>query len=171
MQIFGPYVGSLDNAGEKLELSMPGTPVASTTTVPYIVVDRVHYANATPWPTSPNGTGPSLSRTSATAYANDVANWQASTANGGTPGASNGGGDTDAPTADVIDVTPDPRPNWVNTVTITFSEPVFNFSLADLTLTRDGGANLLTGDQTLGSSDNRPLGAVIERAGFRPLFG
>jgi subtilisin-like proprotein convertase family protein len=62
--------------------------------------------------------------------------------------------DSIAPTADVFDVTPDPRYSAVGAVTITFSEPVAGFDLADLTLTRDGGANLLTGAQTLGTADS-----------------
>ena len=61
--------------------------------------------------------------------------------------------DTAAPTADVVDVTPDPRTSAVPSVTITFSQAVTGFNLSDLSLTRDGGANLLTGSQTLSSSD------------------
>ena len=53
--------------------------------------------------------------------------------------------DTTPPTADIIDVTPDPRNVPVGAITIVFSEPVTGFDLADLTLTRDGGPNLLTG--------------------------
>ena len=53
--------------------------------------------------------------------------------------------DTTAPTVDILDVTPDPRNGAVGTITIVFSEPVTGFDLADLTLTRNGGANLLTG--------------------------
>ena len=39
-------------------------------------------------------------------------------------------------------------------MTIVFSEPVTGFNLADLSLTRDGGANLLTASQTLTTTDN-----------------
>jgi hypothetical protein len=53
--------------------------------------------------------------------------------------------DTLAPTTDVADVAPNPRNNGVSSVTITFSEPITGLDLADLSLTRDGGANLLTG--------------------------
>jgi hypothetical protein len=57
-------------------------------------------------------------------------------------------------TADVMDVTPDPRVGPVDSMTIAFSEPVTGFDLSDLSLSRDGGgANLLTGAQTLTSSD------------------
>ncbi|QDU19695.1 Calx-beta domain-containing protein [Urbifossiella limnaea] len=61
--------------------------------------------------------------------------------------------DTSPPTADVTDVTPDPRATAVPSVTIVFAEAVTGFDLADLSLTRDGGANLLTGSQTLTTSD------------------
>ena len=48
--------------------------------------------------------------------------------------------DTTAPTADIIDVTPDPRNSAVGSVSITFSEPVSGVSLTDFTLTRDGSS-------------------------------
>jgi hypothetical protein len=57
--------------------------------------------------------------------------------------------DATRPTADVVDVIPDPRSSAVGSVTITFSEPVTGLDLSDLRLTRDGGANLLTAAQTL----------------------
>jgi hypothetical protein len=62
--------------------------------------------------------------------------------------------DTTAPTADIVDVTPDPRDAPVASVTIAFNEAVTGFNLADLTLKRDGGSNLLTGSETLSTSDN-----------------
>jgi len=62
--------------------------------------------------------------------------------------------DATAPTMDIVDVTPDPRTTPVNTISIVFSEPVVGFSLSDLVLKRNGGANLLTGSQTLTTSDN-----------------
>ena len=46
--------------------------------------------------------------------------------NGGTPGASNDN-DADPPTADIVDVTPDPRRFGVNTITIVFNEAVTGF--------------------------------------------
>ena len=63
-------------------------------------------------------------------------------------------GDFTAPTADIVDVTPDPRTSAVSSITIVFSEPVTGLDLADLTLTRNGGSNLLTGTQTLSTADN-----------------
>ncbi len=58
------------------------------------------------------------------------------------------------PKVDIVDVVPDPRTSSVNQITVVFSEAVTGFDLADLTLTRDGGANLLTGAQTLTTSDD-----------------
>ena len=46
-----------------------------------------------------------------------------------------------------------PRTTSLASETITFSEPVTNFSIADLSLTLNGGPNLLTGAQTLTTTD------------------
>jgi len=61
--------------------------------------------------------------------------------------------DTQAPTADVVDVAPDPRTECVYAVQISFSEPVVGFDLDDLSLTRDGSGDLLTGAEPLESPD------------------
>ena len=58
-----------------------------------------------------------------------------------------------APTVSITAVTPDPINSAVNSIEIVFSEAVTGFDLADLTLARDGGGNLLTGSQTLSSGD------------------
>ena len=60
VQIFGPYSGALQDNGENLELTRPGTP--TTNGVPYIAVDAVRYNDRLPWPVSANGAGPSLQR-------------------------------------------------------------------------------------------------------------
>ena len=54
----------------------------------WITIDEVDYDDAAPWPSAPDGGGPSLERIANTAYGNDPANWRASTASGGTPGES-----------------------------------------------------------------------------------
>lgn len=87
--IFGPYLGLLDNNGERLELEKPAPPYLDglgQTVVPYVIVDALRYNNKAPWPPSAAGAGPSLQRTNSTLYADDPANWFAS---GITPGASN----------------------------------------------------------------------------------
>ena len=62
--------------------------------------------------------------------------------------------DLTAPTADVVDVTPDPRATAVASIDIVFDEPVTGLDLGDLSLTRDAGANLLTGTEPLDTTDN-----------------
>jgi hypothetical protein len=52
--------------------------------------------------------------------------------------------DTTPPTADIGDVTPDPRNTPSGVITITFSEPVTGLDIADFTLTRDGSPVSLT---------------------------
>jgi len=86
--------GRLSNAGEKIQISKPGTPEPSGF-VPYIRVDRVNYSDGShgenfrelnyndPWPMAPDGTGQSLHRVTDGNYGNDVANW---TAAAGSPG-------------------------------------------------------------------------------------
>lgn len=81
--IFGPWVGNLDDSGENIKFSKPGTPQGPI--VPYIIVDQVHYNDKAPWPTAADGLGGSLTRTPSSAYGNDAANWTAGP-DGGTPG-------------------------------------------------------------------------------------
>ena len=49
------------------------------------VISSVSYDDVSPWPTSPDGTGPSLELKGTGLDNTDPANWGASTANGGTP--------------------------------------------------------------------------------------
>ena len=65
------------------------------------------------------------------------------------------GADDTPPTAEIVDVTPDPRTTPLNAIFITLSEPVSGLDLSDLMLSRNGGANLLSGPQTLTTTDNR----------------
>ncbi|HEV8605306.1 MAG TPA: lamin tail domain-containing protein [Tepidisphaeraceae bacterium] len=144
------YTGLLDNNGETLSLGKPTTPEIDLT-VPYIEIDRVDYDNVAPWPTTPAGGGASLGKTSPVLYGNDPVSWEPES-NGGTPGALHN--DTNPPLADIVDVTPDPRTTAVPSIIINFTEPVLNFDLSDLVLTRNGGTNLLTDQQTLATSNN-----------------
>jgi hypothetical protein len=82
--IFGPYDGNLSNAGESLELSMPGD-VDKEGTRHYIRTDRVKYSDGSHpencpggidlWPVDPDGYGQSLTRKVPTDYGNDPDNW------------------------------------------------------------------------------------------------
>jgi len=84
--VLGPYSGNLSNAGEKVELSMPGD-VDEYDTRYYIRVDRVNYSDGLHpedcpsgvdfWPTEADGGGKSLTRTIPANYGNDPNNWTA----------------------------------------------------------------------------------------------
>ncbi len=83
VQVFGPFINSkLENDGEKIELSRPSNPEPGGF-VPYIRVEQVNYSDGThpigndPWPTTADGEGNALSRTSETGYSNDVSHWTA----------------------------------------------------------------------------------------------
>ncbi|MDD5327287.1 MAG: lamin tail domain-containing protein [Phycisphaerae bacterium] len=85
--VFGPYDGTLDNGGEKLELGKPGN--VDEGVLRYINVERTNYSDGSHpedcpggvdlWPTQADGQGKSLTRTSATLYGNDPNNWTAAT--------------------------------------------------------------------------------------------
>ena len=83
--IFGPYDDNLNNAGESLELSMPGD-VDIEGVRQYIRIDRVNYSDGSHpencpggvdlWPVGPDGYGQSLMRKVSTDYGNDPDNWR-----------------------------------------------------------------------------------------------
>jgi len=85
--ILGSYDGKLSNAGESLELSMPGD-VDMAGHRHYIRIDRVNYSDGSHpencpggidlWPTEPDGSGKSLNRRIFSDYGNDPDNWTAS---------------------------------------------------------------------------------------------
>lgn len=78
-QVFGPFGGALNNAGESIVVFDGAS----------VLVDQVDYGNSAPWPSLPNGNGPSLELSDVTIDNNDGANWQASCEINGTPGAPN----------------------------------------------------------------------------------
>ncbi len=61
--------------------------------------------------------------------------------------------DSVQPTVNILEVTPDPRDAAVSSITFQFSEPVLDFELSDLTLVRNNGSDLLTGAQSLTTTD------------------
>jgi Lamin Tail Domain/Bacterial TSP3 repeat len=75
--IVGPYSGKLADGSDDLELRRPDAP--NSNNVPSILVERVRYFDAAPWPTSADGSGLSLHRVSETGFGNDSTNWIAST--------------------------------------------------------------------------------------------
>jgi hypothetical protein len=95
--VLGPWSGKLDNSSEGIEIQRPDTPQLPPANdagfVPYIVVERVVYADLPPWPQAADGSGWSLQRVSGSGYGNDPTNWIATAAN---PVSGGGSGDTDA---------------------------------------------------------------------------
>ncbi len=85
VQVFGPWLGGLDKNGESLTLSRPGAPELDGF-VPYYRADHVNYDDMAPWPSAPDGEGPSLVRKGMNLFGNDPTSWQASAETGGTPG-------------------------------------------------------------------------------------
>ena len=77
LPVAGVYTGSLDNAGEEIILSRDGTAIRDFT-----------YDDSAPWPTSPDGSGPTLVLKSPLSNPdhNVAANWRASFVTGGSPG-------------------------------------------------------------------------------------
>ncbi|MBC8217068.1 MAG: lamin tail domain-containing protein, partial [Planctomycetes bacterium] len=85
--VLGPYDGSLNNAAERLELSMPGD-IDKSGELYYVRLDRVTYSDGTHpadvpgavdlWPMESDGGGQSLTRKVASDYGNDPDNWTAS---------------------------------------------------------------------------------------------
>ncbi|MBI4664218.1 MAG: lamin tail domain-containing protein [Verrucomicrobia bacterium] len=97
--LLGPYRGKLDNAGDTIELQKPDAPQTlpgpDFGLVPYLVADRIDYADTAPWPASADGAGHSLQKTNDLLYGNDPVNWiAASPTPGGSP-ASSGDSDRD----------------------------------------------------------------------------
>gem|GEM_PF-378434 len=79
--ILGPYRGKLANNNDAIELERPDTP--DTNGVPYILVERIRYADQAPWPVEADGAGYALHRVDARAYGNDPINWRADIPNPG----------------------------------------------------------------------------------------
>jgi hypothetical protein len=93
VQILDGYNGWLSNAGERLQIGLPGD-VDELGARQYIRVDRVTYSDGFHpedcpggvdlWPTEADGLGKSLSRKVSADYGNDVANWEAAAPSPGT---------------------------------------------------------------------------------------
>jgi hypothetical protein len=153
VQVVGGYTGALDNGGEHVALSKPGVPLADLS-VPQILVDDVDYGTATPWPAAPDGTGPALARFVETSYGNDVANWRASTATGGTPSGVNDSSPVTA-TGKFVELS-------ANQLTFQFSKNVqASLTTADLQLT-----NLTTGQLVSTASISLSYNATSNLATF-----
>jgi hypothetical protein len=139
-RVVGTYTGNLSNGGEQIAATYPaGVPAIDFT-----------YDDIAPWPTAPDGTGPSLVVTNP-GPATDLnlsASWTASPNAGGTPGLPP---DLTPPT--LVSFTPASGATGVavgTTPSVTFSEPVS--PLTALTLSVDGGAAVPTVNSISGST-------------------
>lgn len=124
LPLFGPYKGSLDNAGETVSLYAPDAPEPAGSNaglVPYVLVDRVRYSDRAPWPDAADGTGHSLQRLNVAAYGDDPINW---TAAAPTPGAAFAPGAPPVFTAPPTDQHVPPGATATFRATATSPEPV-----------------------------------------------
>ena len=86
-KLFGPMRGNLSNGGDSIKLLKPDPPQGidreDAGYVPYILVDKVDFKDALPWPIEADGLGATLQRKSAIVFGNDPINWKASAPNPG----------------------------------------------------------------------------------------
>jgi hypothetical protein len=76
LTLYGPWSGSLDNGGERIELLEAGeSPPTEPDFTPYYLVDRVIYNDDAPWPIDADGDGRSLQRVSAELFGDLSSSW------------------------------------------------------------------------------------------------
>jgi hypothetical protein len=99
IQLVGPYAGSLNNAGGRVELLRPDRPQGPSEPdagyVPFLGVDRVDYTDHWPWPPEADGLGASLQRRAPHLYGNEPLHWKAAEPTAGRVGSDPGEEDTD----------------------------------------------------------------------------
>ena len=78
--------------------------------------------------------------------------------------------DNSDPTVEIVNVSPDPRSETVRSITIRFSEPVTGFDIADLSLKRNSGPNILT-SQSLTSADGGVTWTLSSGTTLAPVAG
>lgn len=83
--VLGPWAGSLQDNGERIDLQRPDSPDLETNQlgqvrvrVPYLTVDTVRYSPQSPWPEAAAGKGRSLERRIPATVGDDPAQWMAS---------------------------------------------------------------------------------------------
>ncbi len=78
--LVGPWSGKLDNSNERIELYKPDPPQlagADAGFVPYVLVEKVEYADRGAWPTNADGHGATLQCVNPLLYGNEPLNWMA----------------------------------------------------------------------------------------------
>jgi hypothetical protein len=101
--LFGPWEGSLDNGGERIELLEAGAPPPGEPAfTPYYLVDRVIFDDDAPWPNDADGNGYALARLAADNFGDFANSWEAAVPTPGEfgfapiqPGDTNGDGVVD----------------------------------------------------------------------------
>ena len=88
--VLGAWSGNLSNGGGLIGLYKPDPPGTNGIT-PYILVENINYDDQSPWPTAPDGYGPSLERIDTSSYGNTSLNWYAGSPEGSPGTASEGG--------------------------------------------------------------------------------
>jgi len=78
-RVLGPFIGSLNNAGEQLELRDRNDRL----------MDRLTYRGGGKWPLAADGSGATLAKRGPNSVSTEPANWTSSVVVGGTPGARN----------------------------------------------------------------------------------
>jgi hypothetical protein len=86
VNVYGPYIGKLDNGGEKLRIRMPESTGIPAEPELMVSVDITDYADAGAWPVEPDGGGYSLQRILPAAYGSEPLNWTIGAIVGGSPG-------------------------------------------------------------------------------------
>ncbi|MBN2506659.1 MAG: lamin tail domain-containing protein [Verrucomicrobia bacterium] len=91
VRLFGPYGGKLANDDDSVELVQPDLVRFYTNeiVITAVLIDKVHYRDASPWPLAADGIGFSLQRAPLDAYGDDPAHWVGAAP---TPGAGYVGG-------------------------------------------------------------------------------
>lgn len=77
--LLGPLVGQLDNGSEVVKLLAPTPPPDGDPGPVFYLVDRVGYEDQSPWPTSADGGGDALTRSTSTSFGDFATSWNAGT--------------------------------------------------------------------------------------------
>tara|TARA_B100000965_G_C19434855_1_gene688134 strand:+ start:35 stop:916 length:882 start_codon:yes stop_codon:yes gene_type:complete len=141
VEVYGPFLGSLDNGGERIRIRMPERSTINGEPDLKVTVDIAEYSDQDPWPSSADGLGNSLHRIEPFKYAGDPMSWKATTPS---PGIINDGGF-------------DWRDLFFNSEEI--SDNALSGPLADAD--KDGIVNIL--EYILGSNPRKPNSRIVER--------